>query len=35
LLMCLGSQRTSLNKEVLGYTPKKARTLLLLTRLVL
>jgi hypothetical protein len=25
LLMCLGSQRASLNKEVLGYTPKKGK----------
>ena len=35
LLMCLGSQRASLYKEELGYTPKKARRPLLLTRLVL
>ena len=33
-LMCLGSQRASLYKEGLGYTPKKGRPLLL-TRLVL
>jgi hypothetical protein len=26
LLMCLGSQRTSLYKEGLGYTPKKGKT---------
>jgi ERCC4-related helicase len=26
LLMCLGSQRASLNKEGLGYTPKKGKT---------
>jgi hypothetical protein len=25
LLMCLGSQRASLNKEGLGYTPKKGK----------
>ena len=25
LLMCLGSQRASLYKEGLGYTPRKAR----------
>ena len=25
LLMCLGSQRTSLYKEGLGYTPKKGK----------
>jgi hypothetical protein len=35
LLMCLGSQRASLYKEGLGYTPRKARQSLLLTRLVL
>ena len=35
LLKCLGSQRFSLNKEELGYTPRKARWPLLLTRLVL
>ena len=35
LLMCLGSQRASLYKEGLGYTPRKARWTLLLTRLVL
>ena len=35
LLMCLGSQRASLYKEELGYTPRKARRPLLLTRLVL
>jgi hypothetical protein len=35
LLMCLGSQRSSLYKERLGYTPRKARRPLLLTRLVL
>ena len=35
LLMCLGSQRASLYKEGLGYTPRKARQHLLLTRLVL
>jgi hypothetical protein len=34
LLMCLGSQRASLNKEGLGYISKKARSPLLLTRLV-
>ena len=34
LLMCLGSQRASLYKEGLGYTPRKARRPLLLTRLV-
>jgi hypothetical protein len=26
LLMCLGSQRASLYKERLGYTPKKGKT---------
>jgi hypothetical protein len=26
LLMCLGSQRASLYKEELGYTPKKGKT---------
>jgi hypothetical protein len=35
LLMCLGSQRASLYKEGLGYTPRKARWPLLLTILVL
>ena len=35
LLMCLGSQRASLYKEGLGYTPRKAKRPLLLTRLVL
>jgi regulator of replication initiation timing len=35
LLMCLGSQRVSLNKEGLSYTPKKGKAALLLTRLVL
>jgi hypothetical protein len=30
LLKCLGSQSFSLNKEGLGYTPKKARWPLLL-----
>ena len=35
LLMCLASQRASLYKEGLGYTPRKARQPLLLTRLVL
>jgi hypothetical protein len=35
LLMCLGSQRASLYKEGLAITPRKARPLLLLTRLVL
>jgi hypothetical protein len=35
LLMCLGSQRASLYKEGLGYTLRKARRPLLLTRLVL
>ena len=35
LLKCLGSQRFSLNKEGLGYTPRKARRPLQLTRLVL
>jgi hypothetical protein len=35
LLMCLDSQRGSLYKEGLGYTPRKVRRALLLTRLVL
>jgi hypothetical protein len=35
LLICLGSQRASLYKEGLGYTPRKARRPLLLTRIVL
>ena len=35
LLMALGSQRASLYKEGLGYTPKKDKAALLLTRLVL
>ena len=35
LLICLGSQRASLYKEGLDYTPRKARRSLLLTRLVL
>ena len=35
LLMCLGSQRASLYKEELGYTPRKAKQPLLLTRLIL
>ena len=35
LLMCLGSQRASLYKEGLGYTPKKVRRPLLLIRLAL
>ena len=35
LLMCLGSQRASLYKEGLGYTPRRARPPLLLTKLVL
>jgi hypothetical protein len=35
LLMCLGSQRASVNKEELGYTPKKGKAPLLLTRLAL
>ena len=35
LLMCLSSQRASLYKERLGYTPRKVRWPLLLTRLVL
>jgi hypothetical protein len=35
LLMCLGSQRVSLNKEGLSYTARKARLSLLLIRLVL
>ena len=35
LLKCLGSQRFSLNKEGLGYTLRKARRPLSLTRLVL
>ena len=35
LLMALGSQRASLYKEGLGYTPIMTRRLLLLTRLVL
>jgi hypothetical protein len=33
LLKCLGSQRFSLNKEGLGYTPRKARWPLQLTSL--
>jgi hypothetical protein len=32
---CLGSQRFSLNKERLGYTPRKARRPLSLPKLVL
>jgi hypothetical protein len=35
LLKCLGSQRFSLNKERLGYTPRKARWPLLLQSLAL
>jgi hypothetical protein len=35
LLTCLGSQRASLYKEGLDYTPRKARLPLPLTRLVL
>ena len=35
LLKCLGSQRFSLNKEGLGYTPRKARRPLLLPKLAL
>ena len=35
LLKCLGSQRFSLNKEGLGYTPKKVRRPLLLPKLAL
>ena len=35
LLKCLGSQRFSLNKEGLGYTPKKARQPLSLSKLAL
>jgi hypothetical protein len=35
LLKCLDSQRFSLNKEGLGYTPRRARRPFLLTRLVL
>jgi hypothetical protein len=35
LLKCLGSQRFSLNKEGLGYTPKKARRPLSLPKLAL
>jgi BRCT domain type II-containing protein len=35
LLKCLGSQRFSLNKEGLGYTPRKARRPLLLQSLAL
>jgi hypothetical protein len=35
LLMCLGSQRSSPYKEGLGYTPRKIRWPLLLTKLVL
>jgi hypothetical protein len=35
LLKCLGSQRFSLNKERLGYTPRKARQPLQLTKLAL
>ena len=35
LLKCLGSQRFSLNKEGLGYTPRKARRPLSLPKLAL
>jgi hypothetical protein len=35
LLKCLGSQRFSLNKERLGYTPKKVRRPLSLLKLAL
>jgi hypothetical protein len=35
LLKCLGSQRFSLNKERLGYTPRMARRPLQLSKLVL
>ena len=35
LLKCLGSQRFSLNKEGLGYTPRKARRSLSLPKLAL
>ena len=35
LLKCLGSQRFSLNKEELGYTPRKARWPLSLPKLAL
>ena len=35
LLKCLGSQRFSLNKEGLGYTPRKARCPLSLPKLAL
>jgi hypothetical protein len=35
LLKCLGSQRFSLNKEGLGYTPRKARRHLSLPKLAL
>jgi hypothetical protein len=35
LLICLDSQRASLYKEGLSYTPRKARRPLLLIRLVL
>jgi hypothetical protein len=33
LLKCLGSQKFSLNKEGLGYTPRKARWPFLLPKL--
>jgi hypothetical protein len=35
LLMCLGSQRVSLYKEGLGYTPKKGKATFARHRLVL
>ena len=35
LLKCLGSQRFSLNKEGLGYTPKKGKAALSLPKLAL
>jgi hypothetical protein len=35
LLKCLSSQRFSLNKESLGYTPKKSKVALQLTSLAL
>ena len=35
LLKCLGSQRFSLNKEGLGYTPRKAKRPLSLPKLAL
>ena len=35
LLKCLGSQRFSLNKEGLGYTPKKGKATFSLPKLAL